>query len=825
MDPLPIDEVADAIGDALSAHPNLVLIAPPGAGKTTRVPQLLIDRGLVASGQQVLVLEPRRIAVRLAAHRIATERNVRVGAEVGYVVRLESKRSKNTRILFVTEGILTRMAAGDPLLENIGAVVVDEFHERSIHADLALAFVREIQETVRPDLHILVMSATLDPKPVAKFLGDAPVIESQGRTYPIEVRYREREPERRLEDEVAADVRRALRENAQGDVLTFLPGVGEIRRTEERLRERLVDGVEVHQLFGEQDPKKQDAVMRSARARKVILATNVAESSVTIPGVRVVVDGGFEKRLAHDRGTGIDRLELVRISRRSAEQRSGRAGRLGPGVAYRTWSDKQHARLSLDQPAEIHRIDLAATLLMVLSWSESDPLAFGWFEAPSARSVQQSLELLQALGALRDGYRLTDRGRQLSRLPLHPRLATLLIEAANRGFAEHGATLAAIAAERDFLRADERASLTDRVGDSDLLVRAAALSRSSSGAARRITRLAQDLRRHAPKEGSASEDREVVLLKATLCAFPDRVAKRLDGDEPRYALVDGGQAVLARESVVKDAPLIVAVETSGTSKNRPLIRAASRVEEAWLDVDRVEGATWNRERDAAEGTKEVRYRGLLLHSKPSAKVAQDVLERALLGAATGDLERALPRTKEWESLINRLRFAREHAPDRDWPGLEPDPRIAMLPHLVRGKRSFKDLKNVDLVEAFVQHLEYGMRTALAKIAPAKIAVPSGNNVRLRYEHEGPPVLSVRLQEVFGLYETPRVAGGRVAVKMELLAPNRRPVQVTQDLANFWKSTYAEVRKELRRRYPKHQWPEDPRQGIPSAKTKKNLKRR
>ena len=833
---LPIDEVLGDVVTHLRREANLVLIAPPGAGKTTRLPQALIDQRVVADDQRVLVLEPRRLAARLAAKRIAAERGVKLGGEVGYQVRFDDRTSKASRIVLVTEGILTRRLQTDPSLEGVGAVILDEFHERSIHADLGLALLREVQQTIRDDLKIVVMSATLDPAPVQRFLGDCSVVESQGRAYPVEVEYLGRPDERSSSDRTVSLVRKALRGHQHGDVLAFLPGAAEIRRAAAALEGAV--SVEVCPLYGDLAPAAQDRAVTPGKGRKVVLATNIAESSLTIPGVSIVVDSGEQKISRHDPGLGVDRLELTKISQRSAEQRTGRAGRTGPGFAYRAWTEAAHKLLPVDDQSEILRIDLAGVLIEVLTWSSSDPASFGWYESPTEGQLRRGVQLLRSLGALTaDGFRLTDRGRKLARLPLHPRLSALLVTGAERGHLDDAALLAALVSEKDIVRRTDRSQR--EVASSDLLLRAEAarayeadpghavdaygLQRSAVGQVvkvkERLVRLGRPLASESSKTPSEND-----LLRLVLAGFPDRVARRLSDD--RYAVVGGATARLSRDSAVHDADLLVAVSIDAGrrgSSSGGFIRWASQLEEDWLRTDtasvqEVSGARWNRSRLAAEATHEVRYLDLVLRRRPAGDADPNALSACLTEAAMLDIDRALPLTDAVMTFFARVQFLCGSMPELELTPLGPDDRSALLDELCLGRRSFSDLKAVDLVQAFERSLTPKQTSALKKHAPTSLKVPSGSTKRLRYEADGPPVLAVRLQEVFGLYESPRLADGRVPVKMELLAPNQRPVQVTQDLASFWANTYSEVRKELRQRYPKHQWPEDPRDGVASART-------
>lgn len=812
---LPIREVEGEVVERLRHGRNLVVIAPPGAGKTTRIPQVVADRVLGRDGGRVLVLEPRRLAARLAAARIAKERSAKLGGEVGYQVRFDDRTSARTRIAFLTEGVLTRRVQSDPLLEGVGCVVLDEFHERSIHADLALAFLREIQETVRPDLFIVVMSATLDPAPVQRFLGGCPLVVSEGRTFPVDIRYLERPDDRPPVERAVSGARRALRETDAGDVLVFLPGAGEIRRAKEQL-ERSVEGADVCMLYGDLSAAEQDRAVTPGPRRKLILATNIAESSLTIEGVTTVVDTGLAKILRHDPSRGIDHLERVRISRRSAEQRAGRAGRLAPGTAYRLWTEKEHRILEEDQQAEIHRIDLAPVVLDVIRWAKQDPVCFGWFEAPPESGLRRAVGLLLMLGAVTRDFGLTELGERLAAFPLHPRLAAILVAAHRAGRVEEGAGLAAIASERDMPRT------TGVVGGCDLLHR---LEEGPSRHVRKVQgRLADVARRVLGEPPPRSAPREEALHRAVLAGFPDRVGK-VRGDE--VVLVGGGSARLSKESVVRSAELLVAVEIGGGDRRASrwsVVRTATQISEAWLPVEERTEVHWNGERQAAEAVRVRAYHDLVLQERPGRQSDPEALAAVLADAAAKDLERALPMTDELKAFLLRYRFLRENIPDLDAPDLGDDPRADLLEVVTQGKKSFAELQKIDLVEILEARLSHPVRAALSKEAPERLRVPSGREARLRYEAAG-PVLSIRLQEVFGLYETPRVAKGRVPVTMELLAPNMRPVQVTRDLASFWATTYAEVRKELRRRYPKHQWPEDPRAGIPSAKTKRQLQRK
>lgn len=844
-DQLPIDEVLPRVVASLRTESNLVLLAPPGAGKTTRLPQALVDEGLVPDKERVLVLEPRRLAARLAATRIASERGSRLGGEVGYQVRFEDKTSRVTRIALVTEGILTRRLQSDPFLEGVGAVVLDEFHERSVHADLGLAFLREIQQTVRPELKIIVMSATLDPAPVRRFLGDCPVVESQGRAYPVQQLFLERLDDRWPVEKAVSGVRRAVREQPEGDVLVFLPGASEIRRAQDQLREHLDESIEICPLYGDMDARAQDRAVVTGPRRKVILATNIAESSLTIPGVRTVVDLGLHKVNRFDPACGLDRLEMAKISMRSAVQRTGRAGRLGPGVAYRLWTEKEDRTLPREDIPEISRVDMAPVLLDVLRWSASDPANFGWFQAPPKAALSRGMSLLRELGAVsKDGFQITDFGAAISKFPLHPRLAVLMAEAHKDGQPRRGAILAALASEKDVMpRRGPGQRGIDEDGASDITLRESRLRAFEAegsdrraanswglevGAAKNVLRVAQRLEQMSTRalgkapRGDRDADEEAQAGRWILAAYPDRVARRRAKGQDSVVLVGGGGARLSPDSIVKSAPLIVALEVDAGRRSRAeggWVRMASTVEQSWLKLQTHHGAKWNDQGKRAEAVVQTRYLDLVLKERPDQNPDLEALAAMLQKAAADDIERALPLDDVLDDLFRRCLFLQEHMPQLELPAFGPDTRIELLPELCMGKRSFADLAKVNVATYLQDRLPRKLASALSQHAPTSVSIPSGRQAKLRYQNNGPPVLAVRLQEVFGLYESPRVAGGKIPVKMELLAPNQRPVQVTQDLASFWTNMYAEVRSELRMRYPRHQWPEDPRDGIASRRVR------
>ena len=832
---LPIDEVLPRVTSALCDGAAVVLRAPTGAGKTTRVPPALLRAGVAGEGR-IVMLEPRRLAARAAARRMAEEQGWRLGGEIGYHIRFDRKAGPETRILVVTEGILVQMLQRDPFLEGVGAVVFDEFHERNLHSDLSLAMTRRVQREVRSDLKLAVMSATLEPAPIAAYLGGAAIVESAGKLHPVEVRYLERPDPRSLPGRVAAGIRQILAETV-ADVLAFLPGVAEIRRTAELLEDLGAGrGLRVLTLYGDLPAEQQDAVLRPGGRRKVVLATNVAETSITIDGVGAVVDSGLAKVMRFDPAVGLDRLELGRISRASADQRAGRAGRQGPGLCLRLWTRHDDRSLADHETPEIRRVDLAAPALQLLAWGER--LAdFEWFEAPEPAALERAVALLEDLGAVRgigEHPTVTRLGRVMARLPVHPRLARLLIAGHEAGVLRRAAILAALVSERDVvLRTPGERPAAAANAPSDLLDRLEAvesvertgygetvLGPVHRGRARQVLRVAGQLARLAGgqlgKPPRAPKDDDL-LLRALLAAYPDRVARRRSTGprETRGVMVGGRGVRLAESSAVRDAELFLCVELDrGRSGERSeaLVRQASAIEAEWLPAESLrtaDEAAFDPERERVVGYRRTTYRDLVI-AEAECDPGPEEAARLLAAAAGETLERALPLgERDVAAFLERVRSLRQWMPELALPAFDGDELRALLPGLAAGKRSFAELRRAPLLPILKGSLDHRQLKALERHAPSHLAVPSGSRVRLRYEAGKPPVLAVRIQELFGLRDTPAVAGGRVPVVLHLLAPNHRPQQVTRDLQSFWRRTYPEVRKELRARYPRHAWPEDP----------------
>ena len=834
---LPIDPFLPGIADRLRERGTVVLVAPPGAGKTTRVPRALLDAGFLRGGA-LWVLQPRRVAARAAARRIASELGEPPGERAGYQVRDEAARSARTRILVVTEGILTRRLLEDPSLPGVAGVMLDEFHERSRHADLALAMLREVRATLREDLFLVVASATLDPGPVAAFLGDArgpaPVVSVPGRPFPVEIRHERHADPRPLERRVASAVAVAKAEGPPGDVLVFLPGAAEIRRAREAVSAS-DPGLDVRVLHGDLPGAAQDAALAPAAAgrRRVILATNVAETSLTIEGVSVVVDSGLARTLRFDPRSGLDRLVLARVPRASAEQRAGRAGRLGPGLALRLYSGHDERGLRPFEEPELLRTDLSAPLLDVLLWTARDPALFGWFEAPPASSISRALGLLRRLGAVEEGsFRPTDAGRRMATLPVHPRLGAMVLAGAAAGAVREAATLAALVEERDVLAAGRAfgEGLPEVDHASDLLLRLdlleeaerSGLSRarlSSLGldpaAALAVLRLRDLLLRRFPPPAAAARPPEEALLRLVLAGFPDRIARRRRPGGAEAILAGGTPLAFDSRCSVRSAELVAVVETSASPNGPDRIRLASAVERDWLadlpgePLRRLTVRTWDDASGRVAARERLVYDELVLEERDVPAPLDVETARLLLEAARGDLPRALGLDGEVARLRARAAFLRWSMPELELPALDEEALLGLLPGLVAGHRRLSDLRAIPLDPLLRELLGARNVRLLDTNAPESLPIPTGRRLPLRYEDDGPPVLAVKLQELFGLAETPRVAAGRVPVLLHLLSPAGRPVQVTSDLASFWSRTYPEIRKELRGRYPKHPWPEDP----------------
>jgi ATP-dependent helicase HrpB len=830
---LPIQSILPQLRESLAESANAVLAAPPGSGKTTVVPLALLNEPWLA-GQRILMLEPRRLAARAAAGRMADLLGERVGETVGYQIRFERKVSAATRIEVITEGILTRRLQSDPELEGVGLILFDEFHERSLHADLALALALDVQQALREDLRLVAMSATLDSERVSRVLGDAPVIAGEGRSYPVEIRLAEREPEGRIAEVTAAGVRKALGD-CEGDILCFLPGVGEIRQTAELLKTQTT-GVAIHPLYGELSREEQDRAIRPAPAgpRRVVLATSIAETSLTIEGIHAVVDSGWSRRPRFDPNNGLTRLETLRVSRAAADQRAGRAGRLGPGVCYRLWSAATDSRLAPQHPPEILESDPAPLALELARWGDSDPASLNWIDPPPTGGYAQALELLQGLDALDDRGRITADGQRMAELGLHPRLAHLLLHARRRGQGELGADIAALLSERSPLR--RRAGEPTPIDIEPHLELIRRFRQAGEGAVRRAggdaaicRRIEQAAKRwREGKEGKRSTLPPLSIGALLALAYPDRIAQRRGGAQGGFRLSSGRGASVPESDPIAASDYLVAAQLDAGHRDGHIFLAAIITADELREVlaahiQETERVEWNPASEAVEARQEARLGALVLDSRPLKQPDGEVVRAAMLqGIRRMGLE-ALPWSDAAQELRDRINCLREWQPDGGWPDLSDE---ALLGNLERWLAPWLDgisrrshLQRLDLKGILTGQFDWDRQQALERLAPSHLQVPSGSRKRIQYQPGAAPVLAVRLQEMFGLADTPKVCDGEVPVMLHLLSPAQRPIQVTQDLKGFWERTYPEVKKELKGRYPKHYWPDDPWSATATARVR------
>ncbi|MDX9665385.1 ATP-dependent helicase HrpB [Pseudomonas sp. P5_152] len=837
---LPIDEVLPALREALATRHEAVLEAPPGAGKTTRVPLALLNEPWLA-GQTILMLEPRRLAARAAAERLASELGEKVGETVGYRIRLDSKVGPATRIEVVTEGILTRRLQEDPALEGVGLLIFDEYHERSLDADLALALSLNGRELFRDEqpLKILLMSATLEGERLASLLNDAPILRSEGRMYPVAMRWgRPFQPGEFIEPRLVQTVLEALNDET-GSLLVFLPGQAEIRRVHQQLADALGERstVLLCPLHGELDLAAQRAAIDPAPAgqRKVVLATNIAETSLTIDGVRVVIDAGLARVPRFDPGSGMTRLDTQRISRASATQRAGRAGRLEPGVCYRLWSQDQHEQLAAYASAEILSADLAGLALQLGRWGVT-PGQLVWLDVPPAAAYAQAQDLLERLGALQGSspqdWQLTRHGQAMAELPAHPRIAHLLLRGQALGLANMACDVAALLGERDILRgagADLHSRLVLLSGEE----RAA---RGAQGGVQRARQLARQYRgylRGKPEQPVADPQHPRWLGALLALAYPDRVAQQRRAGGAEYRLANGRAALFAEaDSLMKQGWLVIADLGSRQGQREERIYLAADFDPALFDsvlaeqVRCVDQLDWDEREGVLRAERQRKVGEMVLSREPLTGLDEAARSQALVNLVRRKGLELLPWTPElrqWQARVALLRqLDLDQQGDSSWPDVSDGALLKslehwLMPYLGRVSR-LSHFANLDLSSIVHNLLPWPLPQRLDELAPHHLSVPSGSSIRLDYS-EQPPILAVRLQELFGLAETPRIAGGRQVVKLHLLSPARRPVQVTQDLANFWRSTYAEVKKDLKGRYPKHYWPDDPLVAEATARAK------
>jgi ATP-dependent helicase HrpB len=817
----PIYDILPEVLEALEKHRTVILQAPPGAGKSTVLPLHLLNADWLGT-QKILMLEPRRLAARGVAQRLAAQLDANVGETVGFRVRFENQVSARTQLEVLTEGILTRRLQTDSSLEGVGLVIFDEFHERSLHADLALALCREVQDVLRDDLRILIMSATLDAAALSGLLGNAPVLTSEGRQHPVALHYRAPGVDARLHEAMADAVRKAVRE-FEGDVLAFLPGTAEIHRTQEML-ERMLPDFRIHPLYGDLPLREQQEALQpnAHKQRKIVLATSIAETSLTIEGIGIVIDSGFARVPKFDVRSGLTRLETVRVTIDAADQRAGRAGRLGPGVAVRLWSETTQRGLTKQRVPELLEADLAPLMLELAQWGVNNVNDLSWLSPPPAAAVKQAVDLLVQLDALDEQHKITPRGKEMLRMPAHPRIAHLLLESVPQKQQALAADVAALLEERDpFQRGAE--------SQADLVLRVEALRRWRShsersrgmtvqaerGRLERIEKLAQQWRKllGVKAENELPAHTAVGLLLAA--AYPERIARRLE-QNGRYRLANGRTARVQQNDPLGDEEwLAVAHLDAGNSGEGKIFLAAPLDPADVLHTAKPRRhVSWDAQKGELIARNEMRIGEMVAASTPLKDITDEERQRILLEVVRSEGQRLFNWTEaieQWQARVLCLRLWRSH---EAWPDVSTDVLLKsagewLLPWLTQVRRR-DDFKRIELLPLLQNLLPWELQQQLDKLAPEKITVPSGSQIALVYTPDGSaPVLAVRLQELFGLPETPAINEGRTRVMIHLLSPAYRPVQVTQDLRSFWQNTYQDVRKELRIRYPKHHWPEDP----------------
>lgn len=818
---LPVADVVPEIKEKLSVENTLIISAPPGAGKSTLLPLALAHESWLG-GQKILMLEPRRLAARSIAARMSDMIGQPVGESVGYRIRFESRVSKNTKIEILTEGILTRMLQSDNSLEGVGMVIFDEFHERSLFADVALALCREAQQVLRPDLRIVIMSATLDMPNLSKLL-NAPIVESAGRQYPVEVVYAEGRDERMLPELTARMVLRALKEQS-GDALVFLPGEGEIRKCEALLKPQL-DGVMIHPLYGQLPQNKQYAAIMPDRQgrRKVVLATSIAETSLTIEGVRIVVDSGFGRTLKFNPNTGLSSLETVSISKDMADQRAGRAGRLSPGVCYRMWSKATHDRLADHRTPEIAEADLTSLVLDMAVWGVSDIARMTWLTPPPKGALMQATELLHDLEAL-ENNKITPYGKQMQNLPCHPRMAHMLICAREAGLLPLATDLAAVLEERDPLPRDTGIDVNLRIE----ALRRYRNQHNDNRAFARIEQVAASYRKMfdiKPDNGAVNVFETGFLL---VHAYPERIACARPGNNAQFQLSNGSLVMAGhRDDLAFESWLAVAHLDARDGMGKIFLASPLNPKDLMPLVKERDVITWDGRKGGVVANRELRIGSIVLQSKPLSSPDPEQITAAICDVVAKDGAHLLDFNEMVVQWQNRVLSLRQWRPEEAWPDVSTPTLLAtcrewLAPYLGRVSKA-EDLKKINLAEVLQFHLDYALQQKLDELAPERLEVLSGSKIKIQYQANGSqPVLAVRLQEVFGLAETPSVNAGRNPVLMHLLSPGYKPVQITSDLRSFWNNAYFEVRKELRSRYPKHVWPDDPwtEQAIRGVKRRK-----
>ena len=842
MTKLPIDDILPELCASLEHTPNAVIQAAPGAGKTTRIPLRLLDTPW-REGGRIIILEPRRLATRAAARRMAQTLGEPVGKTVGYRIQLDNKTGPDTLIEVVTEGILTRRLQSDPSLEGVAAVIFDEFHERNLQADLGLALCLDCQAGLREDLRILVMSATLDVGPIAELLGDAPVIASAGRAFPVETRYLGKPPVDRFRDTlcpaVSSAVQQALSEEA-GSILVFLPGEGEIRRVEKLLNGSSLPGdVDVLPLYGTLPQGQQDQAVSPPPSgrRKIVLATAIAETSLTIEGIRVVVDSGQSRIPRFDPQSGMTRLFTEPVSLAGATQRQGRAGRLEPGICYRLWDKAGEGAFRQFSQPEIVDADLAPLALDLVNWGIHDPASLNWLTPPPKALLDQGRDLLSLLQAIDDQGRITAHGREMARLPMHPRLAHMVIKGARSGWAERACNVAALLTDRDIAQRDGRnpiaVDLTLRVSavageQTSLTINRNVLGRTRALAKQWLRRASKNTGQdHAP---DLSPEEQIGALVAL--AYPDRIAERRPGGDARYRLSNGKGALLPAEGGLRDAPyLAIAVVDGGARDAR--IRIAAPISAATIEhlfeteISEGETAVWDSQSRSVIARRQKRLNAVVLSDTPARDIPDDQIANALVEGIRDMGLDCLPwgrEAAEWRQRAGCFHQAAGQGADVSDSALLETLEDWLLPYLA-GMRRLDHLKSLDMLAILKTRLDWSELQTLEKQVPSHCTVPSGSSIRIDYADPMAPVLPVKLQEMFGATETPSIIDGAIALSIHLLSPAGRPLQITRDLPAFWKNAYPQVKAEMKGRYPRHPWPDDPLAAVPTRHTKNKMKQK
>lgn len=816
---LPVTEIVPQVQQTVEKENTLIISAPPGAGKSTLLPLVVFEQAFL-QGKKVIMLEPRRLAARSIAMRMAELLNEDVGQTVGYRIRFETVVSNKTKIEVVTEGILTRMLQSDNALEDVGLVIFDEFHERNLQADLALALCREAQQVLRPDLRLMIMSATLNIPQLQNLL-KAPVIESKGRQYPVDIIYAGDADEFLIPELMAQTIARAIKEH-EGDVLAFFPGEGEIRKCEEVLNQSFPE-LAIHPLYGMLPQNQQYAAIMPNKhgKRKIVLATSIAETSLTIEGIKIVVDCGFARTQKFDPASGLSRLETVRITKDAADQRAGRAGRLSSGVCYRLWTMATHSRLAEHRVPEIMEADLCSLVLELSKWGTEDISKMCWLTLPPKGSLQQAFDTLQQLGALEEN-KITEHGKQIHALACHPRIAHMLLLAESEALKQLGCDIAGILEERDPLPKESGIDLNLRIE----ALRRGRKNNSLNNKFKRIEKNSASYRKMLKIEASneAVDPQDAGLLLAY--AYPERIASARPGNNSQFQLANGKLAMAGfKDDLAHESWLAIANMDLRDGMGKIFLAAALNPKDLIHLVKEKTNISWDTRRGGLIAAKELKIGSIVLQSKPLKEFDEELAIEAICNALRTEGESLLDMSADnFVQLQNRIKSLGIWNKDQQWPNVSTEHLLEisnqwLAPYLKDVKKT-DELKRIDLAECLLHSLTWEQQQELETLAPAKLQVPSGSKIKIEYNDSGvSPVIAVRLQEVFGLADTPMVNNGKIKTVLHLLSPGYKPVQVTSDLKSFWNNLYYEVKKELQRRYPKHSWPENPWEAKPVAKGK------